>query len=218
MANQDYLLRMIEQFMIFISRVVFKRNAGLYEEAQAELDGIIKDLLDLDPDSVFAADRKRLHALLESEEDVDRLFILGRALEEKARIGASLGRTGEATAVLREYGLLFLIKGDRAGREKGKRQKEIESIALEMAENGNNEAVAAVIAYYEDLGRFDKAEDWLYESLSGADGRAIALGRAFYARLRDLDDEALARGNLPRSEVEEGLEYVRELERRAKGT
>ncbi|HUX39413.1 MAG TPA: hypothetical protein VMV44_16045 [Rectinemataceae bacterium] len=82
MANQDYLLRMIEQFAIFISRVVFKRDAGLLEEAQEELDGIMRDLLDIDPDAVFEADRERLLSLLENEKDGDRLFILGRALAD----------------------------------------------------------------------------------------------------------------------------------------
>lgn len=108
MANQDYLLRMIEQFMVFISRVVFKRNAGLYEEAQVELDGIVKD-----------------------------------------------------------------------------------------------------------LGRFDKAEDFLFELIPSSDEGAIGLGKDFYSRLRELSDENLEKGGLPRVEVEEGFEYLLGLEGRA---
>jgi hypothetical protein len=206
---------MIEQFMVFISRVVFKRNAGLYEEAQVELDGIIKDLLDIDPDSVFRADRNKLLALLESEDDEDRLFILGRALEEKARIGAGLDMPPVATGALLEYAVLFLAKSEGAGRQAGKRKREIEGLAAEIANAGNLEAAEHVITYYEDIGRFDKAEDFLFELIPSSDEGAIGLGKAFYIRLRGLSDENLEKGGLPRVEVEEGFEYLLGLEGRA---
>ena len=211
MSNQDYLLRMIEQFAIFISRIVFKRDAGLFEEAQEELDGIMRDLLDLDPDSVFKADRQRLTALLESEEDEDRLFILGRAIEEKALVSAASDRGRTEDDILIEFAVRFLIKSDRAGRSRGRRRKEIEEAFGRVREVGTSATGLEVMSYYEELGLLDKAEDLLFELLSTPNDRTVARGKTFYTSLLALDDEALRKGNLPRDEVEEGMNHLRTL-------
>lgn len=59
--------------------------------------------------------------------------------------------------------------------------------------------------WHERQGIYADAEDVLYELL---DEHAITgkEGRSFYARLEQLEDVALERGGLPRSELREGLE------------
>jgi hypothetical protein len=68
--------------------------------------------------------------------------------------------------------------------------------------------------YHEQAGRFDRAEDALFELLrvSRNAPESADLGEGFYQRLLVLSDEALALGGLPRPEVEAGLA---ELRRRA---
>ncbi|CAN5735986.1 hypothetical protein BH23DEI1_BH23DEI1_11790 [soil metagenome] len=54
-------------------------------------------------------------------------------------------------------------------------------------------------------GAYARAEDTLFAWLAHApDGSVAPAGRAYYAHLLTLSDEALEVGNLPRSEVEEG--------------
>ncbi len=61
--------------------------------------------------------------------------------------------------------------------------------------------------YYEQIGKYDKAEDILFEVLdaSPTNDALLERGRAFYTRLYTKSDADLLLGNLSREEVEEGL-------------
>jgi hypothetical protein len=66
---------------------------------------------------------------------------------------------------------------------------------------------ARLMRHYERTGEFAKAEDALFGMLDIESGNRelLDLGAAFYRRLLDLSDDALALGNLPRAEVQAGL-------------
>ena len=64
--------------------------------------------------------------------------------------------------------------------------------------------------YYEQTGKYDKAEDVLFEALED-DAANIALlerGVAFYRRLLTKSDADLLQGNLSKEEAEEGLAQI----------
>ena len=69
-----------------------------------------------------------------------------------------------------------------------------------------------LLRYYELQGRFDLAEDHLFELLE-ADPSAGALGLEFYRRLEAKSDAQLEAGRLPRDEVEAGKAEVERLQR-----
>jgi len=64
--------------------------------------------------------------------------------------------------------------------------------------------------HYERAGEFAKAEDALFVMLDAEpDNQAIVeFGIAFYERLRPQSDAALNAADLPRAEVEDGLEKL----------
>jgi hypothetical protein len=66
-----------------------------------------------------------------------------------------------------------------------------------------------LVSYFAARGRFADAEDTLFDWLESGDPEARAGGETFYERLLALDDGALAEGNLPRAEVEQGLRELR---------
>jgi hypothetical protein len=77
---------------------------------------------------------------------------------------------------------------------------------------------ASLMQHYERNGEFAKAEDALCAMLEAEPGNDLILefGTMFYRRLLVQSDAALARGNLPRAEVEEGLkELLQRTESRA---
>ena len=61
-----------------------------------------------------------------------------------------------------------------------------------------------LFAYLEDRGLYATAEDALYEWLDQDEAAAIPEGIAFYDRLSKKTDADLERGNLPRTEIDEG--------------
>ena len=66
--------------------------------------------------------------------------------------------------------------------------------------------------HYERTGSFAKAEDAFFELLDVERGNSgvIEFGIAFYERLKNQTDDALAAGDLPRAEVEAGLGELRD--------
>jgi lipoprotein NlpI len=73
---------------------------------------------------------------------------------------------------------------------------------------------AMLMEHYERTGQFAKAEDALYAILDADANNDYALnfGISFYERLLGRRDTELTEGNLPRTEVEAGLQEL--LERR----
>lgn len=69
-----------------------------------------------------------------------------------------------------------------------------------------------LISYYEKLGQFANGEDCLWKALdvAGNDPRILYRGVAFYENCRKQADPVLEEGNLPREEVNSGLEELME--------
>lgn len=70
-----------------------------------------------------------------------------------------------------------------------------------------------LISYNEQLGRFADAEDALWKGLEVSDNHVDILRRGlhFYENARKQADSRLEEGNLPREEVDEGLEDLEEI-------
>lgn len=69
-----------------------------------------------------------------------------------------------------------------------------------------------LISYNEKLGRFADGEDCLWKALdvAGNDPRILQRGVAFYETCRKQADPRLEKGNLPRNEVEDGYQELKE--------
>ncbi len=69
-----------------------------------------------------------------------------------------------------------------------------------------------LISYYEKLGQFADAEDCLWKALdvAGDDPRILERGVMFYETCRKQADARLEAGNLPREEVQQGLDDLME--------
>jgi hypothetical protein len=71
--------------------------------------------------------------------------------------------------------------------------------------------VAMLMFHFERIGEFGKAEDRLFSMLESDPDNAgvVEFGIRFYQRLLARSDEELAAGNLPRAEVESGMDDLK---------
>ena len=75
----------------------------------------------------------------------------------------------------------------------------------DLPTRGEDDALRARLAALIARGRYGAAEDLLWEALDADEPGTVRTALWFYRRLNELPDEALAAGDFPREEIEDGL-------------
>jgi hypothetical protein len=213
MIRNDYIMRLIEQFAVVLTRALGLKNisqlTAALELLRSEsgrligLDGMMLEMLS--PDEI----RRALHS-------PEAGLIAGRVLEEMANIHREQDLPGRAQAdnfkALDLYA--HILEGEAPRIEDDLREHmTLVMSGLEDAELpwGHRRAF---VRYYELTRRFDRAEDLLFDLIDEGFDTASLIGEGltFYDRLLKLTDDELESGGLPRTEVidaRESLERMR---------
>jgi hypothetical protein len=207
MVRRDYILRMVAEMAQVLARVVSLKSRREYEQALHEIDRALRDL-------------REGGAGAPNDVSLEDWIALCRKHEH-----AASGLRMAVADLLREQGELLATRGDAAGAHRARTLAL--GLFLEGLLNGDTFVTAELldkvdglfdavreslsqpdvwrrmVHYLEARGRFAAAEDALFAWRDTGDPAARAEAGAFYERLLALDDGALERGNLPRSEIEE---------------
>jgi hypothetical protein len=200
---------MIEQMAAVLRRVAHLIERGHLDAALAEVRTTALTVANLDLGASRDLSDEELIAKLSRDgtQDPERLAVVGRLLALEGDIHERRGDPRTAYYARRQA-LRLLIEAYLAGDEPIRKSateaipallEALEPYALPV------EAERRLIDYHEATGDFAKAEDVLFDLADSGDETARNVGEAFYARLRARSDEELDHGNLPRSEIEEGL-------------
>jgi hypothetical protein len=208
--SQDYIKRMLEQLGEIWAEVVAHLTRGDDAAALERIDEAYRDLVHLDRDLVHktSEDFLILAVTVGKVGDIDRSIALCDLLRLEAQVH---DRAGDDA--LREMCLLKALNVllEAALRlSHGTSQVHIERIDALLAEarafDLNVPTLWRIFTYHEMRGRFDRAEDALYELIDLDADTFVTQAHEFYARLSALPDHDLERGGLSRAEVEEGME------------
>lgn len=219
MIRRDYLLRMIEECLQALSRIKSLKRVQRWQEADSSLDAEFQKLVGAGAQAVAQLSETELLGRLMQGDSTqivrEKTFILTALLQEAGDVAAAQDRADEARAChLKALHLLLdtLARGDAAEAPEFVPKVELLQATLQGAPLPTR-TQAMLMQHFEHTGQFAKAEDALFALLDHdlEDPRLAEFGAAFYRRLLGLSDGALAEGNLPRAEVEDGL---RELARR----
>jgi tetratricopeptide (TPR) repeat protein len=211
MIERDYIMRMIDMLAKVLARAIFLKKSQEYPKAVEELASACRNLLGLDRDVISLIDDEQLIALLNADEDMggSKCYVLGMLLKEEAAIESARGNNKDAIALLeKSLGLLTeaFLRAD--GSVVPAHLPAInELVGLLGAADFPVRTLDRLIHFYEKTGRFDKAEDILFDLLD-RDPDSVSRGLAFYARLLKKEDSLLEKGNLPRAEIEEAIEEL----------
>ncbi len=214
MIETDYIMRMIGSLATFLARLFFLKRAKEFPQALVEIDNTEKSLLGVDRNLIRSLSASQIMSLFGSDQSlaVPKRYVLGVLLKEEADILSQQGEGEEAAASARtSLDLLtdtLLMSGNTL--DPAHEKQILEAVALLGGRDLSAESQARLFSCYEALGRFDKAENALYELLA-LDVRFYETGCLFYRRLLARSDDDLIRGKLPRPEIEEG---EREFKRR----
>lgn len=226
MFRQDFIMRIIKTFINTLLKLVQQRREQSFAEARQTIEQAWEDIFGLPTASVMALSERTLLSMLLKQDTntIDTALMVAWLFKEDGAL-AVLDKKEEEGRVLylKALNCYLEIATDPTVSVEGFGWVSEDVLASTLV-IGPHEAIEELRAllddrvlplstmnllfcYYEKFGAFAKAEDMLFYMLAAypetPDLRIS--GQQFFERLMTLDDETLEAGDLPRSEVEEGL-------------
>jgi len=217
MIRRDYILRMIQDFFEVLSRIKALKKGELWGEARGTVDAEFQQLIGAGAEAVAQLSEMELLARLIKGEPTqvvrEKTLMLCTLLKEAGDVSTAQDRIEEGrSCYLKGLNLLLdtLTRDDAFDCPEFVPRVElfVESLASPLPLSTQ----ARLMQHYERIGEFGKAEDALFAMLEtdSSNTGLVEFGISFYGRLRSQSDGDLAAGNLPRSELETGLEELRQ--------
>jgi hypothetical protein len=216
MLRRDYILRLVEEFAEALARIRALKKERAFGEASILTESEFRRITGIDLEALLKLSETELLARLIETEPLhavrEKTFFLTTLLKEAGDIATAEDRMEEGRACYLKG--LHLLLGSLARGDAFEQPEFVPKVDLFVeALDGEVPAQTSVLLmeHYERTGQFGKAEDALFAILDGEvnDEMALNFGIAFYERLLGRADTQLDEGNLPRAEVESGLEELR---------
>jgi len=211
MINKDYILRMAEKFGRAMAIVLHLREYNKYEEALISVDDFLLQVTGLTSSFINSVSDEMLIQAISplGTLNVEKCLWVAVLLKAEGEIYDDEGKSNESYYRYLKSLHLYLLTLTR------ETIAPVASIYSDIQELLNTlsdyelpiSTQEKLFSYYELTGKYDKAEDVLFEIIAASTEKSAVIeqGRAFYARLEAKNDYDLERGNLSREEVTEGL-------------
>ena len=204
---------MIEQLSAVLMKILFNKETKNYTQALLEIDSAYENLLGFDPDHIKTMSEGEIVGMLKSNGSIDaeKSIIMAVLLREEAEIKEL--ENGLNDNILYIFLKSFYIYVEAIIHDSRYSQKEYLEKLDKIVEKIIKYELPSQIQfklfqYYEIIGCFGKAEDTLYELIDLKYPNILFECKSFYLRLLNKSDEELLNGNLPRNEVNEGLDHI----------
>ena len=218
MFESDYILRMFSMLGRALARIIFFRETKNYDAALLEIDNAGRSLLGLNTETIERLPVADLRNVLGSDPSLvqSRLYTAGVLLKEKGEILELKDKDSDSAGLFLKA--LRLMTEEIKGIAEIDGQKGIANIDAVVERLKDYELPTdmkrRLIDYFEYSGRFDKAEDIIFEMVDESPSFA-GEGISYYERLLKKSDIELEAGRLPRAEAEEALRELNEIRQRA---
>jgi hypothetical protein len=208
MFEKDYLMRMIRQFAKFLAEVLFKIKSGNVEEARSNIQAASQKYLGLRFDFLLGTSNQQLVDIFSigGRLDAEKCYITAQLFFHEAKARETINSEDSYGCYVRALDLLLICfeqLDEAAGNEALPVISEILQICGE--EDIPLDVYKRLLFFYEYRKEYAKAEDCLFKLAEEGADDSLKMGESLYERLMDKTDQELESGNLPRSEVEEGL-------------
>ncbi len=208
MIERDYFMRMVTLLTRALAQILFLKKGRQFPEAVKEINTAGRTLLGVDLDMMHMLSEEQLVQLFGKDDalEIPKCYVLGVLLKEEAEILRLQGETAQSIpGAKKALGLLlttYLRHGEVVEPEHLRHVDEVMAQLTDVALPTG--MLADVFRFYAATGRYDKAENALFDLLD-ADQSYLPEGIRFYQDLLGKSDENLHQGNLPRDEVMDAL-------------
>jgi hypothetical protein len=205
-------MRVIEQLGVAMARIVALKQNNQAHEALKEIEQACEKYIGLDPRVIEAASGEALLGLMSmgGKFDPRRAVLLGELLREE---GELYGMESMAERSYWGYTRSLWLFLESMNQDPALRTPDnIEDTRFVLGKLAryelSPELKSRLFCYYEWTGEFDKAENMLFDLLDRDRHTWGGKGMEFYKRLGAKSDSELARGGLPREELELGMKEL----------
>ncbi len=214
--GQDYILRMIEEFGVFLAKLTARILNREFSEAMKQIEAFYRENLALDAGLIHTFSDSALIALLlkNGELGAPQVLNLARVLLLDADLTSrpDAGHEDRMPIARVKYLLSFSLLMEIALRDgqslNAQARTDLDSLAVKIADWELPATLAyKLYRYHEYKGRYGKAEDALFKLMDSGYPEVVSEGRMFYRRLSSLSDAELLQGNLPRAELQDGIKH-----------
>ncbi len=216
MIHRDYIMRLIEQMVAVLARVLFNKQIHNYDQALHDIDKALQSMFGWGSDFTTTLTATDLLAHLENVEGQywEKCLVAAELINEEAQVFALKNGHSPMITDLYYKAFLFYFKAVQNAQDYDVNSflHKLDYLANTLTQDDLPDTMKQELCdYYEWCGNYARAEDIYYELLELDRDAAIPLLTAFYTRLLAKSDEQLQAGNLPRNEVQDGMNEIKRL-------
>ena len=218
MAQRDYILRLAEEIGRAFAQILYHKQIKDYAGALNFIDEQYRQTLGIGAGFIHSAPEDTILAMLTSlgTLNTEKCWLLATLLKVEGEIYEEQGNEDESYyCYLKSLNLfleVLLLDDKISGVDY---VPELEGLLFKLHDYElPTKTGLKLLQYYENIGRFAKAGDLLFEMLNTdtPDKVVIERGIAFYSHLKKKSDMVLNAGNFSRVEAEEGLARLQKIQ------
>ncbi len=218
MLTEDYIMRMINQMVAVLTKLIGLKDAGQYQSAQQVIDQSLEQLLGLKPELLKHMDDSSILNLLTSQGELgtERLYILAELYRHEGDILKDQNMTQGAISDYQRSMYFYLqVAVTHEGQESSSLKKKIADLFIEL-ENVNLpvEILYQLFDFYERNGEFAFVEDVIVRLLQSLEYRPHVIPDiiTYYEQLLESSELDSRSGGFSRAQVEQNLERLKKSE------
>ena len=218
MLTEDYIMRMINQMVAVLAKLIGLKDAGQYQSAQQVIDQSLEQLLGLKPELLKHMDDSSILNLLTSQGELgtERLYILAELYRHEGDILIAQNRTQEAIFDYQRALFFYLqLPDDQKDQDTSKIKQKIIDLFIEL-ENVNlpAEFLFQLFDFFERNGEFAFIEDVIARLLKSPEARPHIIPDiiTYYEQLLESSEWEANSGGLSRAQAEQKLELLKNWE------
>jgi len=217
MLTEDYFMRMINQMLAVLTKIIGLKDAGQYQEAQQIINQSLEQLLGMPSDLLKQMDDSSVMNILTTQGELvsDRLYMVANLYELEGSILTDQNRISEAhldyLRALTFY-LEIALKGEI--QYSSEQNDKIEHLQLKLSEQVLTvDTYYRLFDYYEQLGKYNLVDNQIsILLLAHEDPSEILPGLIiYYEELLEKNDQELSAGGISRVRVQAQLDTVNNL-------
>jgi hypothetical protein len=213
MIRQDYIMRMIEQLVKVLAKILLNKEVGDYNAAFNNIDDALSTIVGFDYNMINQLSTKDVISLLEISKDNSavtvKCIVIAKLLKEKADLLRQKDNDNKTIIYDYEKALaLFLhsiLSNKNAEIDIANYYPDVKEIVKNILDEMPIETRFGLFKFYELIGEFDRAEDELFKLKNLHYPKIEEEGIKFFRSLEKLSNNELLNGNLSKEEVEQGL-------------